>query len=213
MKPDRALVAEWYSRGAVIEAPSPVSGITDSYYRVKLQSGLIIRSADYTADWTVEDDEYSVTPERYGAGDTRVIYLADLRPEEDGVFDPEAYELDEYTDDPDDFVSSVAEIARLTRRERQVILWIAEGNSLTGSYAIRLAEALGIGSPSTIRTHVENALNKLREHWANDMEAQGLVDPRYLEPIRINEFECTSCHLIYNNSLRTESGECAECTT
>lgn len=173
------------------------------------------------AGYPIERDEYSVTPEMFGGEYTApFIEATDIEVGYDdetieGLFEP-VYDEDlsyDLVSEVEEFIQTVTEIAGLTRRERQVVEWIASGNSLIGDYSARLADALGLGSPITARRHVENALTKLREHWANDMDAQGLVDPRYLEPIRQNEFECMTCHLIYNNTQRTETGECLACTT
>lgn len=208
----RELQRAWYAKGASNALALPAAEVKDDYYRAKLEAGLITRSADYTADWRVETSEYSVATERFGSDDVRVISLSELNEDEDEAFDLEELALEECNDDPEDFVSVVSEIAGLSQRERQVIRWIAEGNSVTNDYAERLASALGT-SVDSVKSAKKRALAKLREHWANDMEAQGLVDPRYLNPLQADEYVCPSCHLIRHQSQRQESGVCIECTS
>lgn len=217
----RELQREWYARGASDEAPLPVSELRDDYYRLKLESGLINRSSEYSAQWVVEDDEYSITPQMTG-GEYTVPYLEfldhglDLSDDEDltdtgseSVYDEDlTFDL---AGEVEEFVRDVTEIAGLTPRERQVVEWIASGNSVVGDYVDRLSQSLGVPPTSTVRVHVKNALSKLREHWAGDMDATGLVDPRYLEPLRADEFTCPECHLYRHTHQRQESGVCAEC--
>jgi DNA-binding CsgD family transcriptional regulator len=217
--PTRELVAEWYARGASNEAPQPVSEIHDAYYRRKLESGLTSRSSDYTANWSAEDNEYSVTPQMLG-GEYTVAYVEFIDHEatdDEDLSDTGGepiYEEDLSYDlvaEVEEFVREVAEIAGLTDRERQVVEWIASGNSVVGDYSPRMSQALGF-SALAARKYKERALAKLREHWAGDLDAQGYVDPRYLEPKRADEFVCSSCHLLYHHNHRTAAGVCTECS-
>lgn len=171
------------------------------------------------AGYSVERDEYAATPQQFGGKLTcRLIEETDV-PE-----DPDDEDLSDYIPDlsydedfsydlaaeVEAFVRDVAIIAGLTAREYQVVEWIAQGNSVVGDYAQRMADAIGI-SPDTARKHKENAVAKLREHWAVDMDAQGLVDPRYLEPVRADEYVCDQCHLIRHVSQKSDRGLCIEC--
>lgn len=159
------------------------------------------------AGYRRERDEYSVSPQDYGNGLAPPLTFSDA-----GFSEEPSYEYDiEDVFDTNEFLDSVAEVAGLTPRERQVVEWIANGNPVTDAYyAERLASALGVKS-ATARKTKERALSKLREHWANDMEAAGLVDPRYLEPIQPDEFECGECHLLRHKHQLQHSGVCSEC--
>lgn len=154
----------------------------------------------YPAVWDIEYDEYAVKPER--PGDHSLFGENFSEPVGEDVYNIE---------EPDEFLDAVTEIAGLTPRERQVVAWIAEGNSVIGvDYASRMARALDI-TPGAARKYKKTAMKKLRQHWAADMiDAEGLVDPRYLEPKRDNEFVCTECHLIRHESQRALFG-CTEC--
>lgn len=171
------------------------------------------------AGYPIEHDEYSVIPQMFGGEYTcALIETTDVEVDWDdepiddvfGLVQDDDFSFD-LASEVEDFVKDVAAIAGLTPRERQVVEWISSGNSLVGDYSIRLAESLGLGSPTTARRHKENALAKLREHWANDMDAQGLVDPRYLEPIQADEYVCPNCHLIRHHGQRSDRDYCIEC--
>lgn len=156
------------------------------------------------AGYAVEIDEYRVDPERryvrsFAEGEE---FADDESP--DGLCIPGGFS------EEDGFLSVVAEVAGLTGRELQVIEWIAEGNPVTGvEYAGQLGAALGV-SPGAARKYKERAVAKLKEHWAMDLEAEGYVDPRYLEPVQDNEFVCNSCHLIYHENQK-RGAECRDC--
>lgn len=120
----------------------------------------------YPAHWELEDQ----ANERHGANhDQRVVSWDALREAEgyieDGYDAPWTEEDADDYDDPDSFVDAVSEVARLTRREREVARWIADGNAVAGvDYAERLAEALDVTVPAA-KMALSRLRNKLRADW------------------------------------------------
>lgn len=154
-EPPRHFVAHWYQLGFEAQAVDV--------------SGPLSR---YPAHWVLDDDLQ--TSEYHGPHDDRHRVMSlDVFVEEDIPFEEDAStpwasdsDLDNH-DDPGGFLASVTEVAGLTKRERQVASWIAEGNAVFGvDYAERLSEAVGC-TPSAARKVIERLRVKLVDHWAS----------------------------------------------
>lgn len=120
----------------------------------------------YPAHWTLDDDSV----EDYGAEHTRVLSTDAMEFEEDEAELHSLYtddDVDAWEGEPDEFLDSVAEVAELTKREREVAAWIVNGNAIVGvEYITRLAEALGCTRPAA-KMAAKRLRRKLVDHWAS----------------------------------------------
>jgi len=73
----------------------------------------------------------------------------------------------ELVGEPEPFIDEVNRTAGLTGREIDAASWVISGNSMTGDWAVRMGQSLGIARDAA-RKAWSRARHKLRRRWATE---------------------------------------------